>query len=74
MINLLKWLDRREIAYRRQEPWALIFSGNHTDGVLISADHIDAIRRYHKRNRNFSYEWRGNYSTLYLYPDEEVAL
>lgn len=70
MNNLLKWLERHEISYRHTEQWALMFGGNHPDGVFISYEHFDEISRYQKRNRGFNYEWRGDYSTLYLYPNE----
>jgi len=68
MKQLIAWLDRNGIPYRGTDSWALMFQGNHPDGIYIDREFADEIRRHARRNDGFRWEWRGHYTTLYCMP------
>lgn len=67
MRNLLKWLERNGIAHQQTDERLLIFSGNHPDGIYIDGQFHKELSQYSKRNKQFKWEWRANYTTIYCH-------
>ncbi len=67
MQQLKKHLDKQGITWRPTEAWSLLFSGNHPEGIYISAD--KAPIPFIKKLTELTWEYRGHYTSIYVHPN-----
>jgi len=66
--KLKNYLKRRGVSWRPTEEWSFIFLGNHPEGIFICTR--DAPIAYINKLHGVAWEYRGNYSSVYVYPKE----
>lgn len=66
--RLKNYLDKRGISWRPTEPWSLIFSGNHPEGIFIGCEDARTIRGFLNKLDGLDWESRGHYSAIYVRP------
>lgn len=70
MDRVKSYLTRNGVNYRGQDPRLLIFGGNVPNGIYIERDDFsEKVRKYlNRKNSGVTWEWRGNYSSVYVKP------